>query len=76
MAKLGRKIKCEYNKDVKCILLVNGNKLCVFDETSEEQIEQGEAQFGFCPLLPKSEREGLESFLKQEGFTDFRTFKD
>ena len=76
LGKLGRKICCEFNKDVKCILLVDGNKQCVFDETTEQQEEEGDIQFGFCPLFPKSEREGLLASLKEEGFSNIRRFKD
>ena len=76
MGKLGRKICCNFNKDVKCILLVDGIKLCVYDETTEEQHEKGDFQIGICPLLPQSEREGLLTTMKEEGFSNFRTFKD
>lgn len=76
MGKLGRKICCNFNKEVKCILLVDGNKLCIFDETTEEQHEKGDVQMGICPLLPKSEREGFLAAMKEEGFTNLRTFRD
>lgn len=76
LGKLGRKICCEFKRDVQCILLVDGNKLCVFDETTEEQYtERGELQFGFCPLLPSSERNGLIASLMEEGFSHLRSFK-
>ena len=75
MGKYGRKICCNCNTDVKCVLLVDGNKLCVFDETTQEQLEKGELQFGFCPLLPASERANVLAALKQEGFTKMRSFR-
>jgi hypothetical protein len=49
-------------------MLVDGSKLCVFDETTEEQEEIDEFQLGFCPLLPKSERNGVMDAIKREGF--------
>jgi hypothetical protein len=74
LGKLGRKIGCEFDKDAKCILLVDGNKLCVFDETTEEQEEEGDIQFGFRPLFPESEREGLLASMKEEGFSNIKRF--
>jgi hypothetical protein len=67
MGKFGRKVCCDFHGNVKCILLVDGNKFCIFDETSEEQAETGYIQFGMCPLLPKLEREELIDALKAEG---------
>jgi hypothetical protein len=75
LGKLGRKICCEFNKDEKCILLVDGNKLCVSDETTEEQYKKGDVQFGICPMLPDSEREGLLASLKEEGYSNIRRFE-
>jgi hypothetical protein len=76
LGKLGRKICCNFDKNAKCILLVEGNKLCVFDETTEQQFfEDGNIQFGFCPLLPDSERNLLADCLKEEGFTELRCFR-
>jgi hypothetical protein len=49
-------------------MLVNGNKMCVFDETSEAQEETGDVQFGMCPLLPEDERKELMEAMKEEGF--------
>jgi hypothetical protein len=49
-------------------MLVNGNKMCLFDETSEEQKESGDLQFGLCPLLPEHERKGMIEAMKEEGF--------
>jgi hypothetical protein len=76
LGKLGRKICCNFNKEVKCILLVDGNKLCIFDESTEDQNEKGDAQIGICPLLPESEREELLAAMKEEGYSNFRTFKN
>jgi hypothetical protein len=75
LGKLGRKICCNFNKEVKCILLVDGNKLCIFDENTEEQNEKGDAQLVICPLLPELEREELLAAMKEEGYSNFRTFK-
>jgi hypothetical protein len=68
LGKLGRKVCCNFNNTQKCIILVNGNKMCVFDETSEEQEESGDLQFGICPLLPEHEREAVMEAMKTEGF--------
>jgi hypothetical protein len=68
MGKFGRKVCCIFNGNIRCRLLVDGNKLCVFDETSEEQAETGYIQFGMCPLLPKSERKTVMDAMKAEGF--------
>jgi hypothetical protein len=76
MGKFGRKVCCDYNGNIKCILLVDGNKLCVFEETSEEQYENGDLQFGICPLLPQLEKESLLASMKKEGFFNIRTFRD
>lgn len=76
MGKFGRKICCDFHGDIKCVLLVDGNKFCIFEETSEEQYENGDIQFGICPLLPQSEKEGLLALMKKEGFFNIRTFRD
>jgi hypothetical protein len=76
LGKLGRKICCTFDKDVKCILLVKGRKRCVFEETSEEQKKRGEQQLGVCALLPQSERDHILAQIKKEGFSNFRTWKD
>jgi len=76
LGKLGRKIYCNFDKDVKCILLVKGHKGCVFEETTEKQHEKGEVQLGFCALLPPSEREEILAVIKKEGFSNFRSWKD
>jgi hypothetical protein len=68
MGKFGRKVCCNFNTNLKCVLLIDGNKLCIFDETSEEQAETGYIQFGMCPLLPKSECKALIDAMKVEGF--------
>jgi hypothetical protein len=68
MGKFGRKVCCDFYGNIKCIILVHGNKFCIFDETSEEQAETGYIQFGMCPLLPKSERKTLIDAIKAEGF--------
>jgi hypothetical protein len=57
-------------------LLVDGNKLCVVDETSEEQYDNGDLQFGICPFLPQSQKEALLASMKEEGFFNIRTFRD
>jgi hypothetical protein len=66
--KFGRKVCCDFHGNMKCILLVDGNKFCIFDETSEEQAETGYIQFCICSLLPKSERNALIDTMKAEGF--------
>ncbi len=76
MGKLGRKVCCEFDKNVKCILLIQGHKRCVFEETSEEQRERGERQLGVCGLLPQSEREGFLAAMKKEGFPILEAGKD
>jgi len=76
LGKLGRKIYCDFDKDVKCILLVKGHKGCVFEETSEEQQKRGEQQLGVCALLPQSERDHILAEIKKEGFSNFRSWKD
>jgi hypothetical protein len=76
MGKLGRKVSCNFNKNVKCILLNKGQKQCVFDETSEKQRERGERQLGVCALLPQSERESFLAALKKEELSNFKSWKD
>lgn len=73
--KLGRKICCNYKKDVRCLMLVGGEKLCVLDETEEEQFnENHQFHFVFCPLLPEVERvECLASF-KSLGFSIVKSY--
>ena len=72
MVKLGRKICCNYDKNVKCILLVNGHKRCIFDENTEKEQDKGELRVGTCALLPQSEVERFVAAMKKEGFTNFR----
>ena len=76
MGKLGRKICCDFDKDVKCILLTKGYKRCIFEETSREQHQKGEKQLGVCALLPQSERENILAAIKKEDLTNFRSWKD
>jgi len=68
LSKFGRKVCCNFNTNVKCIMLVDGNKLCVFDETNEEQEERGDFQPGMCPLLPESMRNDFINEVNKEGF--------
>jgi hypothetical protein len=75
MPKLGRKICCGFNKDVKCILLVKGYRHCVFEETTEKQREKGEQQLGVCALLPQNEREKILEQIKKEKVLSFRSWK-
>jgi hypothetical protein len=76
LGKLGRKVYCNYDKNVKCILLVNGNKRCVFEETTDKQQERGEIQLGVCALLPESEREKVLIAVKKAGISNFRSWKE
>jgi hypothetical protein len=75
MGKFGRKVCCNFNANAICVLLVDGNKLCIFDESTQEQLENSELQFGFCPLLPASERANVLTALKKEGFMKMRSFR-
>jgi hypothetical protein len=75
LSKFGRKVCCNFNTNVKCIILADGNKLCVFDETTEKQEERGDFQLGMCPLLPESERNGFMDEMKKEGFTISKRWK-
>jgi len=75
LSKFGRKVCCNFNENIKCILLIDGNKLCVFDETTEEQIENGDFQIGICPLLPKSMRDEFVDSMKRDGFSVFKAFR-
>jgi len=75
--KLGRKICCKFKKDVQCISLVNGKKLCYLDETTEEQFsEKLELQFAFCPLFPEVEKVAFMVALKEKGFSIGKRWKD
>jgi hypothetical protein len=56
-------------------MLVDGNKLCVFDETTEEQEKRGDFQIGMCLLLPESEREDFMDAMKGEGFNITKRWK-
>ncbi len=76
VGKLGRKIYCDFNNDVKCILLIKGHKRCVFEETNEKQRERGEQQLGVCALLPQSERDEVLAAIKKEGISNFRSWKE
>lgn len=77
LGKLGRKICCKFKKDARCISIVNGKKLCYFDETTEEQFyERHEMQFVFCPLFPEAEKIEFMASMKEEGFTNIRRFTD
>jgi len=75
LGKFGRKICCNFDNNVKCILLIDGNKRCVLDETTEEQHQNGKAQFSICPLLPDSERNGFLAEMEKKGYHNFRSFK-
>jgi hypothetical protein len=75
LGKYGRKVCCEFNKEIKCISLVDGNKMCIHDETTEEQEQNDDMQVGFCPLLPEVMHESFLDSLKEEGYTNFRIFK-
>ena len=75
MGKLGRKICCDFDKEVKCILLTKGHKRCIFEETSKEQHQKGEQQLGVCALLPQSERDNILVAIKKEDLTNFRSWK-
>jgi len=76
LAKFGRKVCCNYDKNIKCILLVKGQKRCVFEETTEKQHEKGELQFGLCALLPQSERKRYLASIKKEELSNFKSWKD
>ena len=76
MGKLGRKICCNYDPNVKCLLLVKGQKQCVFEETTEKQQEEGVQQLGVCALLPESERENILAQIKNEKVSNFRSWKN
>jgi len=76
MGKLGRKICCNYDPNVKCILIAKGQKQCVFEETTEKQQEEGEQQIGVCALLPESERENILAQIKNDKVLNFRSWKD
>jgi hypothetical protein len=76
MGKLGRKVCCNFDKNLKCILLVNGNKRCVFEETTNKQQEHGEVQLGVCALLPELEREKVLVAMKKAGISGFRSWKE
>jgi hypothetical protein len=76
VGKLGRKISCDFNKDVKCILLIKGYKRCVFEETNEKQREKGEQQLGVCALLPQSERDEVLAAIKKEGISNLRSWQE
>jgi hypothetical protein len=76
LGKLGRKVYCDYNKNVKCILLIKGRKRCIFDETTKRQHEKGEVQVGICALLPESERAAFLTSIKEKDYRNFRSWKD
>ncbi len=77
MVKLGRKVCCEFKKDVRCVVLIDGKKFCFIDETTEEQFyEKREMQLAFCPLFPEVEKVAFMAALKKEGFSNFRRFKN
>jgi hypothetical protein len=76
-SKLGRKIRCNFKKDVRCISLVNGKKFCYLDETTEERFyEKHEMQFAFCPLFPEVEKMAFMAALKKEGFSIGKRWRD
>ena len=75
MGKLGRKIRCEFNPNVKCILLLGNEKHCLIEETTEKQFfAKHEIQFAFCPFLPEFARLEFLATLEKECFFEFRSF--
>jgi hypothetical protein len=62
LAKYGRKVCCAFNNEVKCLFLVDGNKLCVQDETTEAQYDE-------------DAREDFLASLRAEGYTGYQIFK-
>jgi hypothetical protein len=75
LGRLGRKVSCNYNKDIKCLLLFNGKKRCIFEETTDKQGENGRVQVGVCALLPQSERERFLAAMKKEGYHNPKSWK-
>lgn len=70
LGKLGRKISCNYNKDMRCIGLTDGKKICYLIREDEERFnEKHEMEFVFCPFFPESKMVALMAVLKEQGFS-------
>jgi hypothetical protein len=76
MGKFGRKVCCDYNQNIKCILLSNDKKHCIFKETTPKQEQEGQVQLGMCALLPEKERQAILEALKEENPDDLKTWID
>ena len=76
MGKLGLNVCCNFDKNVKCVLLNKGHKQCVFEETTKEQKERGEQQLGVCALLPETERDNILAQIKKEKVANLRSWKE
>ena len=75
MPKLGRKLCCDFKRDVGCICLIRGKKVCIIDVTTDVQFYQKhEMEHVFCPLFPESEKVVFMSSLKELGSSIIRRF--
>ncbi len=70
LGKLGRKISCNYMKDMRCAGLTHGKKLCYLINYDEERYnEKHEFEIVFCSFLPESEMTALMSVMKEKVFS-------
>lgn len=77
MGKLGRKISCNYKRDMRCAGLTDGKKLCYLIMDDEERYnEKHEIEFVFCPFFPESEKIVFMVAMKQLGFSIVKQWKD
>lgn len=69
LGKLGRKISCNYKRDVRCAGLTHDKKLCYLINYDEERYnEKHEFEIVFCSFLPESEKVAFIAAMNEQGF--------
>jgi len=76
LGKIGRKISCNYKKDMRCAGLTEGKKLCYLIKDDEARFnEKHEIEFVFCPFFPETEKVAFMAAIKEEGFSITKRWK-
>ena len=74
--KFGLDVFCKFKAGVRCVGLVDGQRVCFVDETSKVQFELSyQLQFGFCPYFPEAEKVEFMASIREEGFSVFKRFR-
>jgi len=69
LPQLGRKVRCLFDANIKCIKPFEKNQLCFIDTTTEEQYEVTHSfDWHFCPLIPKSKLSEMKNDLEKKGW--------